>query len=234
MTRTRIAALTTALGCTAVAHANNERRITPDEPLFIEFRVDAGVSITPDTFAVFLGEPEATDPGTGERVTRLLNRGVAIAIHQTSVFGDVVGPIDMNPGATFTDLGTPYTLLDPGVIDSGALGAMAMGTESGLIELSITSGVLIVDLDDVRVEWGQATGSDAYTPGDVQPEITAMYVGSPCYADFDRSGSLDVFDFLAYQNAFTLSDYHADCDGCGSLDIFDFLCFLTQFDAGCP
>lgn len=234
MTRTWISSATIALGCAALAHANNERRITPDDPLFIEFRVDAGVSVTPDTFVVYLGQPEATGPGTGERTTRLSNRGIGISFHQTSVFGDVVGPIDMDPGATFADLGTPYTVLDPGVIDAGALSAMAMGTESGRIELRITSGVLIVDLDDVRLEWGEGTGPDTYTPGDVQPEITAMYVGTPCYPDFDRNGTLDVFDFLAYQNAFAVGDYRADCDGCGSLDIFDFLCFLTQFDDGCP
>ncbi|MFI4916435.1 MAG: GC-type dockerin domain-anchored protein [Phycisphaerales bacterium JB060] len=222
------------LGCTALAHANNERRITPDEPLFIEFRVDAGATGTPDTFAVYLGQPEATDPGTGQRSTRLSNQGLGIAFHQTSVFGDVIGPIDMKPGATFASADSPYTVLDPGEIESGGLSAMAMGTESGLIELSITSGVLIVDLDDVRIEWGQGTGPETYTASDVQPEITDMYVGSPCYADFDRNGTLDVFDFLAYQNAFSVSDYRADCDGCGSLDIFDFLCFLTLFNDGCP
>lgn len=223
-----------ALVCAATAHANNERRITPDDPLFIEFRVDPGVTGVPDTFVVSLGQPEATDPGTGQRSTRLSNQGLGIAFHQTSVFGDVVGPIDMDPGATFADPGSPYTVLDPGEIDVGALGAMASGTESGLIELSITSGVLIVDLDDVRIEWGQGAGPDTYTPSDVQPEITDMYVGSPCYADFDRNGTLDVFDFLAYQNAFAVGDYRADCDGCGSLDIFDFLCFLTLFNDGCP
>lgn len=222
------------LGCTALAHANNERRITPDDPLFIEFRVDPGVMGTPDTFVVYLGEPEATDPGTGPRSTVLSNQGVGIALHQTSLFGDIVGPIDMDPGATFTDPGTPYTMLDPGEIEIGGLSTMATGTESGLIELSITRGVLIVDLDDVRIEWGQATGPESYTPSDVQPEITHMYVGFPCYADFDRNGTLDVFDFLAYQNAFAMGDYRADCDGCGSLDIFDFLCFLRMFNDGCP
>lgn len=232
----RIATSTAAilLGCTAMAHANNERRVTPDEPLFIEFRVDPGVTGTPDTFVVYLGQPQATEPGTGQRSTRLSNQGLGIAFHQTSLFGDVVGPIDMDPGATFTSAGSPYTQLDPGEVEIGGLSAMAMGTESGLIELNITSGVLIVDLDDIRIEWGEGTGPDAYTPSDVQPEITAMYVGSPCYVDFDRNGTLDVFDFLAYQNAFAIGDYRADCDGCGSLDLFDFLCFLTRFDDGCP
>ena len=54
-----------------------------------------------------------------------------------------------------------------------------------------------------------------------------------CYADFDGDGSLTIFDFLAYQNAFDAGDLAADCDEDGSLTIFDFLCFQNGFDAGC-
>ena len=103
-----------------------------------------------------------------------------------------------------------------------------------MIRVAITSGELIVKLDDVRIEWGVGTGPDSYDPGDVQPEITAMYVGTPCYADFDRNGELDIFDWLAYQIAFQRRDPRADCDGCGDFTIFDFLCFQSEFIAGCP
>jgi hypothetical protein len=234
MNRNRTIAAASLLALAAAAQANNERRVTPDEPLYIEFRVEPGVTGVPDTFVVYLGQPEATEAGTGPRVTSLSNQGVGIGGHQTSLFGDVIGVIDMDPAATFTADGSPYTVLDPGEIEIGGLSAMAMGTESGLVRLTVTSGVLIVDLDDVRIEWGQGVDAQTYTPSDVQPEITDMYVGSPCFADFDRSGDLDVFDFLAFQNAFAVGDYRADCDGCGTLNIFDFLCFLTRFDQGCP
>ncbi|MEQ8317946.1 MAG: PQQ-dependent sugar dehydrogenase [Phycisphaerales bacterium] len=55
----------------------------------------------------------------------------------------------------------------------------------------------------------------------------------PCYADCDGSGSLDVFDFLCFQNAFDAGDPAADCDGSGGIDLFDFLCFQNAFDDGC-
>ncbi|MFG0283483.1 MAG: hypothetical protein ACF8R7_03595 [Phycisphaerales bacterium JB039] len=58
--------------------------------------------------------------------------------------------------------------------------------------------------------------------------------GPPCYADCDRSGVLDFFDFLCFQNAFATGDKYADCDGTGVLDFFDFLCFQNEFAAGCP
>ena len=58
-----------------------------------------------------------------------------------------------------------------------------------------------------------------------------------CYADCDPSGcpgSLDLFDFLCFQNAFGVGDDYADCDGTGMLDFFDFLCYQNLFSAGCP
>ncbi len=234
MIHARIPATVLALALSATAHANNERRVTPEDPLFIEFRVEPGVTGVPDTFVVFLGQTEALEPGTGQRITSFDNQGRGLGGHVTTAFGDVVGAIDMDPGATFISDGSPYTTLEPGVLEIGSFDDLALGTEGGLIRLSISTGALVVDLDDIRIEWGQATGPDTYTASDVQPEITAMYVGSPCYADFDRSGELDVFDFLAYTNAFQAGNYRADCDGCGSLDIFDFLCFVSMFNEGCP
>ncbi len=57
--------------------------------------------------------------------------------------------------------------------------------------------------------------------------------GAGCRADFDGNGTLDIFDFLAFQNAFTSGDLAADFDGNGTLDIFDFLAFQNEFAAGC-
>jgi hypothetical protein len=59
-----------------------------------------------------------------------------------------------------------------------------------------------------------------------------------CFADFDKSGTLDIFDFLGFQNAFAAGDRSADCDGDQRLTIFDFLCFQNSFGEaqrfGCP
>ncbi|OAB63228.1 hypothetical protein AY599_27275 [Leptolyngbya valderiana BDU 20041] len=54
-----------------------------------------------------------------------------------------------------------------------------------------------------------------------------------CRADFDGDGVLDIFDFLAFQNAFASGDLAADFDGDGVLNIFDFLAFQNEFAAGC-
>ena len=59
--------------------------------------------------------------------------------------------------------------------------------------------------------------------------------GQPCYADCDGNGSLDIFDFLCFQNSFVGGELYAcDCDHDPACDIFDFLCFQNEFVAGCP
>lgn len=59
-----------------------------------------------------------------------------------------------------------------------------------------------------------------------------------CHADCDQStgaGTLDVFDFLCFQERFLAGDsLYADCDRDGALTVFDLLCFQNEFVAGCP
>ena len=55
-----------------------------------------------------------------------------------------------------------------------------------------------------------------------------------CRADLTGDGSLDFFDFLAFQNLFAAGDPRADFTGDGVLDFFDFLAFQNEFAAGCP
>ncbi|MCH7792602.1 MAG: TIGR03790 family protein [Planctomycetes bacterium] len=67
--------------------------------------------------------------------------------------------------------------------------------------------------------------------------VTIVYT-SGCYADCDKSsgvGTLDIFDFLCFQNSFVSGEpYACECDPDPACDIFDFLCFQNSFVAGCP
>ncbi|NRA59178.1 MAG: hypothetical protein HRU13_13785 [Phycisphaerales bacterium] len=56
---------------------------------------------------------------------------------------------------------------------------------------------------------------------------------APCPADINSDCQLDLFDFLAFQDAFDDGDPRADIDGDGRLSVFDFLAFQNAFDAGC-
>lgn len=54
-----------------------------------------------------------------------------------------------------------------------------------------------------------------------------------CEVDFDRDGKLTLFDFIAYQAAFSAGDMRADFDRDGRLTMFDFILFQSRFVAGC-
>jgi CubicO group peptidase (beta-lactamase class C family) len=56
--------------------------------------------------------------------------------------------------------------------------------------------------------------------------------GMYCPGDFDGSGAADLFDFLAFVNAFNAGDDRAEFSGDGVLDLFDFLAFINAFN-GC-
>jgi len=64
--------------------------------------------------------------------------------------------------------------------------------------------------------------------------ITDLAEGSTfCVADCDGSGSLDVLDFICFQQTFATGDLAADIDLDGNLTVLDFIAFQTTFDAGC-
>jgi hypothetical protein len=87
---------------------------------------------------------------------------------------------------------------------------------------------------DFRVYYTDIGVSKDYYGDDfaeAQGFISVGYDG--CYPDFTADGLLDLFDFLAYFNAFNAQDPGADCDRNGDLDLFDFLCFTNTFNEGC-
>lgn len=54
-----------------------------------------------------------------------------------------------------------------------------------------------------------------------------------CHTDLDGDGTLSIFDYLVFFNAFDAGDPVADFDGDGEFTIFDFLAYQTAFDLGC-
>jgi hypothetical protein len=75
--------------------------------------------------------------------------------------------------------------------------------------------------------------SDSVSRLDELTEGHATILVVPCRADFDLDGDLNIFDFLAFQNAFVAGDPMADFDFDGELTLFDFLAFQNRFDRGC-
>lgn len=72
------------------------------------------------------------------------------------------------------------------------------------------------------------------TEGGVQVALPfEVYGSTACPADCDGDGTLTIFDFLCFQNAFAEGDMQADCNGDGAITADDFACFQNAFMAGC-
>ncbi|MCA9279876.1 MAG: esterase-like activity of phytase family protein [Phycisphaeraceae bacterium] len=54
-----------------------------------------------------------------------------------------------------------------------------------------------------------------------------------CYADCDGGGTLNIFDYICFGNAYSMNDPYADCDGNGTLNVFDYICFGNLYAVGC-
>ncbi|MCA9278443.1 MAG: hypothetical protein H6815_07265 [Phycisphaeraceae bacterium] len=78
-------------------------------------------------------------------------------------------------------------------------------------------------------------GGSFWYAGQLPVENIVMYgCGATCYADCDDSGSLDIFDYICFGNAYANNEPYADCDGNGNFDIFDYICFGNAYTSGCP
>ncbi|MFI4917509.1 MAG: M12 family metallo-peptidase [Phycisphaerales bacterium JB060] len=64
--------------------------------------------------------------------------------------------------------------------------------------------------------------------------IDSVTVDEFCRTDLNKDGSVDLFDFLAFQTAFDSGNPTADFNNDTVLDVFDFLEFQNQFAQGCP
>jgi subtilisin len=89
-------------------------------------------------------------------------------------------------------------------------------------------------IKDTAEDLGAAGFDIFFGYGLFDAEAAASAVAGSCYPDFNGDGSLDILDFVAFQNGFTAGDASADCDGSGTFDILDFVCFQNSFTAGCP
>ncbi len=112
------------------------------------------------------------------------------------------------------------------------LGWKGQGTFSAMIETDDFNGTVRAG----KYSWILDGGMDG--PGisgrfleNSRYEFSVKGIG--CYADFTADGTLDLFDFLAFVNAFNAADPTADCDDSGEFDLFDFLCYTNMYNSGC-
>lgn len=133
--------------------------------------------------------------------------------------------------------GSPPKLLkiDPAngsVVGSVALDKPLVGSAPGSIAFEEGGKMVMTELGDVLWEVNITTG--VMTRRATGTTNTPQGLGlAPCRPDINEDGVLNIFDFLAFQNAFASGDRRADFDGDGQLTLFDFLAFQNEYDHGC-
>ncbi|MFG0283985.1 MAG: S8 family serine peptidase, partial [Phycisphaerales bacterium JB039] len=177
-------------------------------------------------------------------------RGISAPAKYDSVIA--VGATDAaDRVASFSSYGPQLELCAPGVGVYSTFGSsgyndlngtsMAAPHVTGVAALIIGAGVVDANgngriNDEVRLRL-QATARDIGAAGLDERSgwgvVDAGAVGGGCAVDLDASGTLDIFDFLLFQNLFGAGDMRADFSGDGALDLFDFLAFQNAFALGC-
>ncbi|MCH7792775.1 MAG: hypothetical protein IID31_10925 [Planctomycetes bacterium] len=152
-----------------------------------------------------------------------------------AVFDDGTGPA-LYVGGSFTSIdGRPARALARW--DPGAPGQW-IEVAGGVAQAGQGASVLALEPVPHQGVWSLLVGGWFSAVGQsVDSQNIARLIGcrSVCYPDCDSNGTLDIFDFLCFQNSFVLGEpYACDCDPDPACDIFDFLCFQNAFVAGCP
>jgi hypothetical protein len=162
--------------------------------------------------------------------------------------GPPVGGVQWNEEAAgtshvypFIDLSDPFTN-DPwadAAVDRWATleitflpeAGVAIGKYDGAVVSEVDiGGLLSLSVWDMVLSHA---GEDTFWEEDIWIDNFIITADKVCYPDFTEDGALDLFDFLAYVNAFNAGEDRADCDADGSLDLFDFLCFVNALNEGC-
>ncbi len=190
--------------------------------------------------ARYFADGLAMDTGTGnlDRVAGF--EAVDDASTSGNFFGTVIGDgsIAYESGWSRFDVSNVDGLTTPGWAPTAGADGFVDAFDRDYIAAQIAA------VSDGEANWSDINEAvlfdlSADVTGDLivnQDDLDAIdaILGADCPADFDGNGVLDLFDFLAFSNAFDAGDPAADFDGNGVLDLFDFLAFSNAFDAGCP
>jgi len=156
--------------------------------------------------------------------------GTDFTVHSLHVHDDGAGPALFVGGAFIHAGGIPVL----GIARWDGASWSPLG--GGLYDHRGSNGQAMTTFDDgsgpALYVGGHFTHAGGF--GGVPADNIARWRCETCYPDCDGSGSLDIFDFLCFQDAFVSKEPYADCDRNSAFDIFDFLCFQDAFIAGCP
>lgn len=129
----------------------------------------------------------------------------------------------MGPLEVRYNFGQPFTIISQG---AGSFG-------SG--PLTALPGDVLAGLEGHGVIRFPGTFSQITFSVDVDEQWNGFTIGviDGCYADCDSNGTLNIFDYICFGNAYSASDEYANCDNNCDFNIFDYICFGAAYADAC-
>ena len=174
-----------------------------------------------------------------------------VDVRNSILWGNVADQIRLAGGG----ITVGYSTVEGGWPGPGVLQRDPMFVDPVSGDYRLSAGSLVIDAGDnaavppaITTDLGgdprfvdDPATPDRGLPDPARPGLPIVDMGAyefqieSCYADCDGNATLDIFDFLCFQNSFVLAEpYACDCDPDPACDIFDFLCFQDAFVRGCP
>jgi hypothetical protein len=171
---------------------------------------DNSRAISPPTLldiAFTAGTPAAQSP-VAFSYTKRVQRGSPVVVELPASFDDALG------GATFTLLSNPVQ----STVSSSTSGYRVM-----------TAGANACGADALTFRVNTPSGQSNTAT------VSLIYDAGPgCTADFDNNNTLNGNDFLAFLNAYAVSNLRVDVNGDCNINAADFVAFLNKYAFGCP
>jgi len=164
------------------------------------------------------GAATSIAPITGPTLDQL----TAFAIDPTgTAYGTDIG----DTGLFEIDLATGQATHLGNLGESNWFHDLAFDADGTLYGSRLQGGTFVIDIDTVSLELQFGT---SYVG------LVFFSEGGDCAADCDGNGTLNVLDFVCFQQEWQAQTPTGDCDDNGVYNVLDFVCFQQVFQAGCP
>src|SRR5262249_46365832 len=138
------------------------------EILRVTFTTSPNATPVPDELSLNLGLTNVQQAHTA-RTGALYDGNVLLGVGSTTSFGSVVGPPNLDPARPWKSPTSLWNFDNPANADFTSI---ANGTINGRIDFSIATGAMDINLANVNLSMGHASGPTVVNLSNPQPTIT--------------------------------------------------------------
>lgn len=164
-----IATLVVSLGLASAARATI---LHAGEILRVTFTTTPNSTPAPDELSLNLGLTNVIQAHTA-RTGALYDGNVLLGVGSTTSFGNVVGPLNLDPARSWKSPTSLWNFDNPAIADFTSI---VNGTINGRIDFSIATGAMDINFANVRLSMGQAQGPSIVNLSNPQPTVTSVQI----------------------------------------------------------